>query len=70
MHKGTHHRFPLHFVASGRFPNMIGRTLGYAYEMRQRADYEAFTVFDEAAATDLITDVERFVQAVETMLDA
>ena len=69
-HKGTHRRFHLHFVASGQFPVIIGQTLGFAYEMRRRADYETFTVFDEAAVADLITDVERFVQAVEAMLQA
>jgi len=69
-HKGTHRRFHLHFVASGQFPVIIGQTLGFVYEMRQRAYYETFTVFDEAAVADLITDVERFVQAAEAMLQA
>ena len=30
--------------------------------------YEAFAVFDEAAAADLLADVERFAAAVETIL--
>ena len=42
----------------------------YAPTARQQADYDAFTVFDEAAVANLITDVERFVQAVATRLDA
>ncbi len=67
-HSGTHHRFHLHYVKSGRLSSSIGKTLSYASDARQRADYEAFTVFDEAAAADLITDVEAFVGAVEEML--
>ncbi len=67
-HSGTHHRFHLHYVESGRLSSSIGKTLSYASDARQRADYEAFTVFDEVAAVDLISDVEAFVQAVEEML--
>ena len=37
------------------------------YELRQRADYEALTDFDEAAA-DLIVDAQRFVEAVEALM--
>lgn len=69
-HSGSHHRFYRHYVKKGPLTKDIGWTLSFAYELRQRADYEAFTVFDEAAAADLITDVEAFVRAVEEMLDA
>jgi uncharacterized protein (UPF0332 family) len=67
-HKGIHLRFHLHFVSSGSLPEAMGRTLDHAFAMRQRADYEAITVFDERAAADLIADVERFVEAVQEML--
>ncbi len=67
-HSGTHDRFYLHFVHSGHLPVSVGKTLKFAFNLRQRADYETFAVFDEAAAADLITDVEAFVQAVEEML--
>ena len=69
-HSRSHHRFYRHYVKKGPLKKDIGRTLSFAYELRQRADYEAFTVFDEAASADLITDVEAFVRAVEEMLDA
>lgn len=67
-HSGTHRRFHRHFVESGRLSSSLGKTLSYASDARYRADYEAFTVFDEAAAADLITDIKAFVQAVEEML--
>ncbi len=67
-HSGTHHLFHLHFVKSGRLPVTLGETFRHAFTLRQRADYEAFTVFDEAATADLISDVEAFVGAVEEML--
>jgi hypothetical protein len=64
-HEGTHQRFSLHFVKSGVLPHHIGRTLKYAYNLRQRADYDALTVFDKAAVADLIADVTEFVDTVE-----
>jgi hypothetical protein len=67
-HTGTHNRFYGHFVQSGSIASEIGATLKEAFNLRQRADYEAVSIFDEAAATDLIVDVERFVEAVEAML--
>ncbi len=69
-HSGTLQRFRLHFIKTGRLPLSLGDVLTYAFNARQRADYEAFAIFDEAAVADLITDVEAFVRAVEQMLDA
>lgn len=67
-HKGVHRRFHLHFVAGGPLDAAIGGILSFASDARQQADYDAFTIFDEAAAADLIVDVERFVDVVEAML--
>ena len=67
-HKGVHRRFHLHFIKSGRLETSQGKLLKFAFDLRQRADYEAFTIFDEAAAADLITDAETFVEAVEALL--
>ncbi len=69
-HSGTLQRFRLHFIKTGRLPLSLGDVLTYAFDARQRADYEAFAIFDEAAVADLITDIEAFVRAVEEMLDA
>jgi uncharacterized protein (UPF0332 family) len=67
-HKGVHQRFHFHFVKTGSLEAWVGETLKYAFDLRLRADYEAFTIFDEAAAADLIADVKRFVDIVEAML--
>ena len=67
-HKGVHQRFHLHFVDSGTLDLTISKILPFAADARQQADYDVFTVFDEAAAADLIVDVERFVEAVATLL--
>lgn len=57
----------LYFVDSGHLDLTISKILPFAADARQHADYDAFTVFDEAAA-DLIVDVERFVEAVAILL--
>ena len=67
-HSGTHNQFHLHFIRTERIDRAMGATLKHAFELRQRATYEALTVFDEAVASDLIGDVGRFVEAVEALL--
>lgn len=51
-------------------PRSIAEALTVAWDMRQDADYDALTVFDEHAAEDLIRDVTTFVDAVEEMLNS
>lgn len=67
-HSGTHNQFHLHFVHTDQIDRATGATLKHAFDLRQRATYEAFALPDEATATDLIADVERFVNTVESML--
>jgi uncharacterized protein (UPF0332 family) len=67
-HAGTHNRFAFHFVATGRIPENVARTLPYAAQARERADYNALVVTDSRAAADLLADAERFVAAVRTVL--
>lgn len=68
-HSGTHIRFHLHFVRTDRLDRSTGATLQHAFELRQRATYEAFAVFDEASASHLIRDVERFIERVDILLN-
>lgn len=67
-HKGVRTRFYERYVRSGRLDPATASILSVAEEARRNADYDAFSVFDRNAALDLITDVERFVEAVETLL--
>jgi uncharacterized protein len=67
-HTGTHQRFRARFVLSGRVAADVARVLPHSYAARQRADYDAIIATDEAAARDLLADVERFVAAVEGLL--
>ena len=63
-HAGTHRQFNQRFVATGRIEVATGRTLAYAFQLRQRADYEALAVTDAAGVADLLADAERFVSEV------
>ena len=69
-HKGVRARFGDLFVRTGRVDRPTAATLQAAEVARLKADYDAFSVFDVAAARDLISDVERFVAAIEALLDA
>ena len=61
-------RFDYHFIETGRLAREVGQILSVSERARQSADYDAMTIFDEAAAADLIADVERFVEAVAAIL--
>ena len=63
-HSGVHNRFALRFVASGRVPVEVARTLPHVAQVREKADYDAFAVTDLHAAADLVADAERFVETV------
>jgi uncharacterized protein (UPF0332 family) len=67
-HSGVHNRFALRFVATGRIPEDVARTLPHAAQIRERADYDAFAVTDTNAAADLLADAERFVTAVQAVV--
>ena len=68
-HSGTLYRFQVRFVDAGRLEQRVATALGQAFHARQHADYDAISIYDEAAARDLLADVERFVAAVEVMLE-
>lgn len=69
-HKGVQDRFNLHFVRSGKLDVQWAKTYAYIFNARQKADYDAFTVFDSVACLDLVKDAAGFVQAVNVMLKA
>jgi hypothetical protein len=67
-HAGVLTRFSYHFVRTGRVPEEIARALARAETDRNRADYDAFSVFDARAAEDLIGEVQRFVEAARHVI--
>lgn len=66
-HAGVKTRFSYHFVRTGRLSREVARILAEAETMRNRADYDAFVVLTSKTAGDLLSDVERFVDAVEDL---
>lgn len=67
-HSGVKARFSYHFIRTGHIDRRHGRTLAVAEDMRNRADYNAFAVFDAEAATDMLGDVKQLVNAVADLL--
>ena len=68
-HAGTHNRFAFHFVATGRVPEEVARTLPSAAQARERADYNVLAVTNPRAAADLLADAERFVEVVRNEVE-
>jgi uncharacterized protein (UPF0332 family) len=65
-HKGLHLLWNRHL--RDQLPPHLATFLSYAFQIRQRADYDAATVFDLGAAADLVRDAVQFVEAVENLL--
>lgn len=63
-HSGLVDRFWVRFVKTGRIEPDVAHALREAFRARQRADYDFSSRFDAMAATDLLEDVETFVEAV------
>ncbi|MEZ4701960.1 MAG: HEPN domain-containing protein [Rhodothermales bacterium] len=66
-HNGAMKQFHARFVATGDLPGELGGIFRQAYEFRERADYDAMTVFEEAGIHHLIEDVSRFIADVERL---
>jgi hypothetical protein len=67
-HSGVKTRFSYHFVRTEALSREVGRTLAEAEAMRNKADYDAFATFEIPAATDMLTDTRRFVEAIDDLL--
>jgi uncharacterized protein (UPF0332 family) len=67
-HSGTWTLFSERFVATGAFDADLYKVTGRAQEARQEGDYEAKPLSRELAR-ELLDAAERFVSAVERMLD-
>ena len=63
-HAGVKIPFSYPFVRTGRIPHATASTLAEAETMRNRADYDAFAVFELDAAADMINDVEQLIEAI------
>lgn len=66
-HKGVKVMFDQHFIETGSVEREIGKILGYSESARLRADYDAFSVFDQRSAEDLVSDVTVFVKATKAL---
>jgi uncharacterized protein (UPF0332 family) len=68
-HRGVWSLFSEAFVASGRFERRLFAAAQRAQDLREAADYEAGSVSREQADA-ILTDADRFVSAVASMLGA
>lgn len=67
-HSGVKTRFSYHFIRTDLVSRSTGRTLAEAETLRNRADYDAFATPDCASIQALQGDVDRFIEAVESLL--
>jgi uncharacterized protein (UPF0332 family) len=68
-HAGILSRFSYHFIRTGRISEEVGQVLARAETDRNRADYDAFSVFEIQAAEDLVGDVSQFTEVVRQVIE-
>lgn len=68
-HAGILSRFSYHFVRTGRISEEVGKVLARAETDRNRADYDAFSVFEIQAAEDLVSNVSQFTKVVHRVVE-
>jgi uncharacterized protein (UPF0332 family) len=57
-----------HLIRNGTLPPDLGRFYDKAFSQRQEADYNALATFDPQTVAQHITDAERFVSAMDSLL--
>lgn len=67
-HRGTMNRFWTCFAKEGPLLSEQAQILRTAFRARQKADYDVFATTDMAGASDLLDDVEKFVELVEELV--
>lgn len=67
-HSGVKTMFGMHFVATGKVPIAIGKTLSTLFEKRQSGDYEDFVLCDYQDVIELKAKAVDFIQCIERLL--
>lgn len=68
-HEGVRHLVSEHFVRTGALTPELGRAFARAAADRGDADYDAEAVFTAEIAADGITTAERFLAAVDAIVE-
>lgn len=69
-HKGVISGFSERYVKTGRFPSALGKRLGQAFKMRNKADYNFREQVTPEEAAALVRNATDFAAAAEGLLDA
>jgi len=68
-HSGVLAYFNKHFVKGGLFPDVMGRSLNKAFELRQRGDYREYFELTKDQVEPLHNEAAQFVAAIRKYLD-
>ena len=67
-HAGVKQMLGMHFVATGRLSQEIGRTFSLLFERRHSSDYDDFAYSSEEEIDELMPKAEAFITAVGALL--
>ncbi len=67
-HSGVLSLIGKHFVKTGKLSKLSAKSLYVAFELRQKSDYEDFTVFSKQQIEELIKDAEKCLEEIKRIL--
>ena len=67
-HSGVKTMFGMHFVATGKVPIAIGKTLSTLFEKRQSGDYEDFIYCEKQDVEELRARTVEFIDCIDDLL--
>ena len=68
-HSGMKQMFGLHFIMTDELPETYNITYNELFDKRQSGDYDDFLVFDRKTVERLIPETEKFIQAIEQLIN-
>jgi uncharacterized protein (UPF0332 family) len=68
-HTGVLAYFNKNFIKSGLLPEVLGRSLNKAFELRQRGDYREYIELTHDQVSPFISEARSFIAAVRAHLD-
>lgn len=68
-HKAVIAHFNKNYVATGKFPKEVGRTIGTLQQIREKSDYDDFYVASSQLATEQVAAAERIISLIKDFLN-
>ena len=68
-HSGVKNLLSMNYVKEGKIDKSLSRIYGNLFNMRQKGDYEDWTMIDEEDVKPLLEPAEKFIETIENLIN-